>query len=709
MEKSRNLYRMFFPETIAVIGASPNLEKHGGAMLYRAIKYGYPQEAIFPVNPNYEKIFGLPCYKNVKDLPVVPDVVFIIIPVELVADVVKECGEKGVKNVVVISAGFKEVGGEGVEREKKLLEIVNACGINLLGPNCPGFISPKIHFCMTVVDPVKPGGAVLITQSGGLTTAMNELTKELEIGCRLFVGVGNKAQIGEIEILQSFYEDEKLLKDTRVIALHQESLERTNELIETAQKFREKKMPILILKVGKSEAAKKAASSHTGALATSEKASRAVFNKAGLIEVGNLESLLCGALAFEKFSTLSRGGIAVLTNSGGVGALIVDAGLEMVEFSRETKEHLKEILSRHSKWCSVNNPVDIVGGGTPQFFSETMKELLVRPEINTLIIGMTGEPFEGLNLQIARAIADAYKLIKGNNKPVFVVMMAKVLPEFREIFQSAGIPVFNSEEAAAKTLSAMVEYQNLLKKEAGIIIKMVSDIKKAEVAGILRDANGYLPGLKAKEVLEAYGFKFPKSVLLKDRSAANMNCLIFRSSGVREVVLKIESPDVIHKTEIGGVITNVPTYDRQTFLQAYDKIIRSAKTHRVQIIGVLMQEMVKTGKEVLIGAKKEPGIGHLIAFGEGGIYTEARNDIAFALAPLTNVEAADLMLETKFFKILKGVRAERPVSVKMLLEALLRISQLVGDFPEIAELDINPMKVDADNLICVDARIKVER
>lgn len=719
----KGLYEMFFPKSIAVIGATTDMKKHGGAMLARAIEFGYKGN-IYPVNPKQDSIFNLKCYRSVLDLPETPDTAFIVVPVAAVLGIVEECGKRGIKNIVMISAGFREVGGEGVEREKKLLEIVKKYEMNLVGPNCPGFVSPFIdlHFMMSVAN-VQRGGVVILSQSGGITSAMVDFAKDIGIGCRLICGIGNKSDINEVDIMEEMVSNDNndnFLNGIKVIALYQESITDADRLLRVVRRFAEKNIPVLSLKSGRNDFGRKAALSHTGAMASSDAAVDALFEKAGIIRVNGINELLTLAACFEKIPVPSGNRIAIVTNSGGPAVVAADHfekyGLTLAKLSESTKEKLRLILNKFSAWCAVENPIDIVGGGSGQMFQEVVELLFNADDNDIVLVTMPRPSFEGVLQDIAHSLAITRRI--NPDKPMFVVTMTDVDHDLRERYSRAGLPIFLYPEEAVKIIGKMCEYGDRsrntfrdfrLCEVSKMRIELPDIWCKKEEAGIIirRYEDNFLSQEDARKVFEAYGLKFPRTVLAVSRDEAENYFADFELNGARKVVLKIESPDILHKSD-AKCVKEVVLFSEGASI--YDEIVVNAKKYKsdAKITGVLMQEYIDGGKEVLVGVKYEKGIGHLIGFGEGGIYTEARKDINFVLAPFSSIEEADNLIKSaRFYKILEGVRGEKPVDFGALRDALLRISQLVSDFPQIEELDINPIKAFEDKIVCLDARIKI--
>ena len=418
------------------------------------------------------------------------------------------------------------------------------------------------------------------------------------------------------------------------------------------------------------------------------------------------------AYSFEMISIPLVNRVAIVTNSV-VPAVVAEYyfekyGLTLAQLSDETKEKLHQILNKFSAWCAVDNPVDIIGGGSGQMFQEVVELLFNADDNDIVLVTMPKPSFEGVLQDIAHSLVITRRV--NPDKPMFVVTMTDVDHDLRERYSRAGLPIFLYPEEVVKIIGKMCEYGGGL-KNATFDSYEFSGIHREEAEKIIQGCKSeFLSQEDARKVLEAYGFKFPKTVLAINKNEAENYFADFEGSGIREVYLKIDSPDILHKSDAGCVKKAAMLSKDIEPINVFDEVIKNAKKYNpdAQIKGVLIQEFISDGKEILIGVKYEKGIGHLIAFGEGGIYTEARRDINFALAPLSVEEANGLVESVKFYKILKGVRGEKPVDFNMLRDALLRISQLVSDFPQIAEIDINPIKAFTDKIIAVDARIKIK-
>ncbi len=725
-DRRKHLYKMFFPKSIAVIGASSDMSQHAGAMLARSIEFGYKGK-IYPINPKREEVFGKKCYKRISDVPEIPDVVFIMIRAEYALKVIDECGRVGVKNIVIISAGFKEVGGDGVKREQELGVLVAKYGLNVVGPNGPGFLSNSVYpnenglHCMMSTEETVSGGIVIVSQSGGITAALVDFAKRLGAGCRLIVGVGNKADVNEVDIMEAMIEDEKFLDGVKVIALYQESVSDGDRLIEVTRKFKAKRIPVITYKAGKTEFGQKAASSHTGAMATSDVAVNALFEKAGIIRVSQSEDLLNLACSFDKVPLPMGKRVAIVTGSGGPAVIASDAlkkyGLELAKFSEGTQGKIDSILSGHSSFCSSANPIDIIGGsGTGEIFQRVVETILRSEDADMVLITMPNTPFEGGLSQLAHSLTVSHTV--NMDEPMFVVTMANVTTELRGRYHRGNLPILLFPEKAVKVMSYMCKYKDILNVFEGVRDEYYEfdDIKFA--MGLPSEV-GWLSQKTVKEVMKVCEIETPKDIKVlkssKDTQRFFSKCMVRRMNRKntdfdfsKGAFLKIDSNDIVHKSDAGCVEKS----SLATLILDYESIMKNAKKHYpdAKIDGVLVEEMVKLhgSKEVLIGVKYEPGIGHLIGFGEGGTYANARNDIKFALAPLTIVEARGLIFSVDFYEILRGFRGEESVNIELLVEILLKISQLTQKYPQIRELDINPLIVNSEKAVAVDVRIRVK-
>jgi acetyltransferase len=694
---------LFKPRSVVVVGASREPGKVGHAVLRNIIESGFKGE-VYPVNPRADKILGLNTYKSVLEVPGDVDLAVIVIPAQAVLDVMEECGRKGVKYAVVISAGFKEIGGEGIEREGKLIEIARKYGVRVVGPNCLGIIDLHTPLNASFASiPETKGGIAFISQSGALLSAILDWAPKAGIGFSKIVSLGNKADLNEVDFLTYLGED----PETKVILLYLESIADGRRFIEVGSTVTRKK-PVILLKGGITEAGAKAALSHTGSMAGGITALKAALRKAGIIQVSSVSELFDMAIAFNSQPIPTGSRVGIVTNAGGAGVvisdLLVSRGLKLAEPSRYTVDYLKSVLP---PVASVYNPVDVIGDAKADRYGVAIEALLRDPNIDSLLVILTPqvvtEPEE-----TAKVIVELSR--RYPSKPILAIFMGggKVEKATRILIEN-NIPVYDMPERAVTAvlgLSNYREFRELLTKALEYV--EVFDVDKEKALEIIeevrRQGRRVLLEHEAKEIVRSYGIPVvpTKLAVSEDRAVE-----IARKLGY-PVVVKISSPDIIHKSDIGGVITNLKSDDEVA--EAFRTVISNARRYvpTASIYGATVQKMVPKGREVIIGATKDPVFGHLIMFGLGGIYIELFKDVSFRLAPLSMYEAKEMITETKAYTLLRGFRGEPPADINSIVNILLRVSKLVTDIPQIVEIDINPLFVYEIGAIAVDARIIIE-
>lgn len=688
------------PLSIALIGASHTPGKLGYGMLYNLKKLGYRGE-IYPVNPNIDgEIMGLEVYPDVKSLPEVPDLTLIAIPAELVNKEVEACGKKKIKNIVIISAGFKEVGGAGVKREAELAKLVKKYDLNLIGPNCLGIINTEIKMNASFAEGMpKKGNVSLISQSGAMAVAIIDWAYNSGVGFSKILSMGNKAGMGENALLEYLGEDEK----TDVILMYLESIDDGKEFMEIAKKVSLKK-PIIAIKSGTSEAGEKAISSHTGALAGSDKAVESAFEKCGIIRADTIEDLFDYAKAFCNQALPQGNRVAVVTNAGGPGIMAADAVasscLDLAEISKKTQSQLKKKLPKEA---SLNNPIDVIGDATPERYEHALDCLLKDKEIDAVVALLTPQIMTEPK-KVAKAIVDRSK--KYPKKTVLASFMGgKNIYQAEQIFRKFHFPDFDYSARAVRSLERMWEYGEWKANHESRITNhdnKAKDPKKAKaILGKKRKVGTKLKEEEVNTVLEAYGINSPKTLLAKSEK----DVLKFANEIGYPVVLKISSSNIFHKTEAGGVCIDID--DAAEAKSAYKDMLKKVKkaAPKAKIDGVLVQPMYSMGKEIIVGAKYDEQFGHLMMFGLGGIYVEILQDVSFGVAPLSKDEAMKMIQSTRAFELLQGARGEKAVNLDSLVDIILRISQIVTDYPNIQEFEINPLIVDGKNGgVAVDTR-----
>ena len=688
----------FRPQSVAVIGASRDPEKLGYAVLANLEKGGY-RGRLYPVNPKASEILGLPAYPSVLDIPDPVDLAVVVIPYRFVPAVLEQCGQKGVPAVVVISAGFREAGREGLERERELVEIARKYDLRIIGPNCLGVIDTATPLNATFAAGMPPAGPIaFMSQSGALGTAVLDMAMAGRIGFSKFASLGNKADVSEIDLLEAWGDD----SESRVILIYVEGLPDGQKFMQVARKVTRDK-PVVAIKSGVTKSGSRAVSSHTGSLAGSEAAYKAAFQQAGVIRAASMEALFDYARAFAYQPLLKGDRIGIVTNAGGPGILATDAlehaDLEIPRLARETMEALEDYLPGAA---SAANPVDVLGDALADRYEHATRLVLADPNVDGLIVIVTPQAMT----EIEKTAHVVGQMAQETDKPILGCFMGEARIEAGvKVLRQYGVPNYPFPERAAAALAAMSAYRREREqpifevKECSVCmlpVRELFDHVRAEGRVSVGEA-------EAREVLKAYGFPIPQSRLAKTPEEA---VEIAEEIGY-PVVLKIASPDILHKTDVGGVKLNVGTPD--DVRDAFDLIVYRAGRYvpGARIWGCLVQQMVPGGREVLVGMSRDPQFGPLVGFGLGGIYVEALKDIAFRIAPFGRQEAEEMMREIRSYPLLEGVRGEPPADHEAMVDALLRVSQLVTDFPEIVELDINPLMVfdEGHGAIAIDMRL----
>jgi acetyl coenzyme A synthetase (ADP forming)-like protein len=697
-----SLESFFSPKSVAIVGASRQKGKVGYEILTNLVAGGYKGK-IFPINPKADEIEGLKCYPDLTSLGAVPELVIVIVPAQLVPGVMEECVRVRVRSVIIITAGFKEVGPEGKKLEQEVVQIAHRGGLRFIGPNCLGVISPahKLNASFGGDLPV-PGSIGYISQSGALLAAILDLANANGIGFSNLVSIGNKADVDELDVIQAFGSD----RDTKVIAGYLESITDGDVFVREAEEISSRK-PILLMKSGGTEAGARAASSHTGSLAGGEVAYESAFRRAGVIRCDSIKEQFDFAQAFANQPLPEGPAVAVITNAGGPGIMAADAieerGLTFAKLSEETKKKLAEQLPPAA---NVQNPVDVLGDALADRYEFALDLVLADPNVNSVVVLLTPQA-----MTQARETAEAVvKVARGKGKPVLACFLgASKVEAGLQILRQGNVPQYDSPESAVATLKVMADYVRWRSRPKRIVRLFPVNRRKVEsiIERHLRRGMLDIGEAEAKEIIEAYGFATPKgSIATTAEQAGN----IAEQLGY-PVVLKIWSPDILHKSDVGGV--KVGLRSEQEVKDAFDLMMYRIPKKRpdAHILGVLVQEMVRSGKEVIIGMHRDPHFGPLMMFGMGGIMVEVLKDVSFYLAPLTAEDAKQMLVNTKTYHILKGVRGQEGVDIEAIAEGLQRVSQLVTEFPEIKEMDINPFVVGAPGTtpIAVDARISLEK
>ncbi|MEW6408578.1 MAG: acetate--CoA ligase alpha subunit [Nitrospirota bacterium] len=695
------LENFFNPKSIAVIGASRDPQKVGYSILNNLHRFGY-RGSIFPVNPRASEILGMKAYPKVTGVPSDIDLAVIVIPSQFVLDELTECANKGIGSVIIISAGFKETGGEGTALEQKLKERANELGIRILGPNCLGIINTSANMNATFAAGMLPKGRIaFFSQSGALGIAVLDWAIGNRIGFSKFISLGNKADLTEIDFIEYLSMD----PETSVILGYIESVEDGKRFLDVVSKATRIK-PIIMVKSGGTAAGARAASSHTGALSGSEGIFNAAFRQVGIIHANGIEELFELAKAFSTLPLPKGNRLAIVTNAGGPGILAADAseksGITLSSFTLETINDLRAILPKNA---SLYNPIDIIGDATSERYRVALQRVVKDPNVDGLLVILT--PQAVINVEeTAIEVISAFSI---DSKPILAVFMGEEsVRRGVEVLKENHIPNFSYPEPAVRSFKKMAEYYDWKNRPEEVIPEF--NVDRETVKGILKGARErgqyILEEMDVRKILECYGFNFPVSLLATTSKEA-----IKAADGIGyPVVMKVSSSDILHKTDVGGVKIGLKT--PEAVEDAFFEITTNAKKFMpgVYIRGVSVSEMVAGGKEFIIGISVDPNFGHVIMFGLGGIYVEILKDVSFRIAPLSRRDASEMIREIRSYPLLKGVRGEKPVDVNSIEEGVLRISQLVVEFPDIIELDINPLivKQEGEGSVILDARIILE-
>lgn len=701
-----SLKAIFEPRSVAVIGASNRRDTIGNELFRNILKQDF-LGIVYPVNPNADVVASIKTYPSVLDIPGPVDLAIIIVPAETVQQVAEECGQKGVKGIVVISAGFGESGAEGKERQNWLVETCRRYGTRLVGPNCMGVVNtdPKFNLNATFSPVIPPAGKIALgTQSGALGLAILEYTQRLNIGMSTFVSIGNRADVSNNDLLEYWAQDQ----NTDVILLYLESFGNPRNFARTARSITPSK-PIIAVKSGRTPVGSKAAASHTGALATAEVASEALFTQAGIIRMDTMEELFDVANLMSHQPIPAGRKVTILTNAGGPGIMTADAcydrGLELPPLSDKTTDGLKSFLPPRA---SFSNPIDMTAGAAAEEYAKALKLLLNDDGIDIVVVIFI-PPIATQLEEVANAIREIAPDFHRRGKALVASLMAsRGTPIELCSKDNCCVPSFTFPEATATALAKYCEYGEWLKRPKGVIPKLEDiDRSKAEQLITAADQNTaqtkWLNPHTVTELLNAYGISTVRSKL-----ASNIEEAIKAAVEIGfPVTVKLLSPTIAHKTEVGGVIIDVRSQEEveRAFTQIEERLVNIGKRSEMQ--GVVVQQMISGGVEVIVGVTQDPSFGPLIMFGMGGIYTELFEDITFRIHPLTNVDVHEMVRDVKAYQILEGWRGANPSDTKSLEELLLRVSALVEDLPQIAELDLNPVEVleVGTGYTVVDARV----
>ncbi len=691
------LDKLFSPESVAVIGASRTPGKVGYDIVDNLKQSGFAG-AIIPVNPAGGELLGLQVYEKLADYPDTVDLVIIVLPAGLVISAARDAVRKKPGAVVVISAGFRETGDKGRRAEQDLADIVTSAGARLLGPNCLGLINTANNLNASFAGRMpEPGSIAVFSQSGALCTAMLDMAAGRHLGLSKLVSIGNKADLSEVDMLKALARDEK----TTVIVGYLEDISSGNKFVKAAEEASNAK-PVIILKSGTTVAGQKAAASHTGVLAGAETAYGAAFKRSGVCRADTFDALYDYATAFAMQPVIQGNRILIITNAGGPGTMAADAvekiGLEVAVLDRNIATALRGQLPAAA---SVGNPIDVLGDADPERYVAALRAAQQDNAVDGILVLLTPQAMTR-PAETARAIADNMD----GKKPVLASFMggSDVLPGRREL-AAAGLPDYESPERAVAALKAMYDYGVWKKRPERMVTRFPVNRRRVErIISRRQRANRLQLGeVKSKDILRAYGFHTMEGRL---SSSAEEAAEIARFIGF-PVAMKVVSPNIIHKTDLGGVKLNLAS--SQEVEDAYELMMLRILRHVPDAVieGIYVEKMADHGLEVIIGMTRDPQFGPMLMFGLGGIFVEVMKDVTFHLAPITEDEAIQMLKSTRSYEMLKGKRGSKKVDIHALAGALQMISQLTTDFPQIVELDINPLIVGeiGSDPVVADARM----
>jgi acetyl coenzyme A synthetase (ADP forming)-like protein len=703
-EAAVNAMRTFLrPRSVAVVGASRDSSTIGGQLFHNLLSTEF-NGPVYPVNPKADVVHGVVAYPSVKEVPGEIDVAFICVPAAYVGQVVRECGEKGVRGLVVISSGFSEVGGEGPQRQEELVQLCRAYGMRIIGPNCMGIVntSPEIRLNGTFATVYPPAGRVgFLSQSGALGLAVMQYATELGLGLSSFVSIGNKADISGNDLVAYWDEDE----DTDVVLLYLESFGNPRRFARIARDVSRRK-PIVAVKSGRSAAGARAAASHTGALlAASDITVDALFRQAGVIRTDTLEEMFGVATILANQPPPKGDRVAIVTNAGGLGILCADTcdanGLKVLPFSEDTKETLRGFLPAEA---SVGNPVDMIASATAADYERAIETVAADPDVDAIIV-IYIPPQATKAAEIGKAVIRAINEVGGRIPVATTWMSTKGLPQ---ALQEAGtsIPSFPFPEQAAIAMAHAARYGRWREQPVGSIPRF-HDTDADEAVGIVatalgRSDAGWLTAVEVERLLGCYGLRTARS----DRATTPEEVGDAAARIGSAVAIKAFGPDILHKTEVGAVALGLEGPAQTT--AAAQEMAERVSAAGLTLEGFVVQEMVQDGVEMLVGVAHDPLFGPVIACSAGGTTVELVRDVAVRLTPITDLDAAEMVRSLRTFPLLEGFRGAPKVDVPALEEVILRMSALVENHPAIAEMDCNPVLVLPHGAVIVDARIRVQ-
>lgn len=695
---------IFAPKSVAVLGASGTPGKVGHD-IFRNIFLGGYRGVLYPVNPNVRSILCIKAYPTILDVPDEVDLGMIVLPPPVALKAVEDCIKRNVKGIVIVSAGFREVGNEGLEIERRIVSMCRDAGIPLVGPNCLGVINPHPDVMLNASFSTRMpalGNISFISQSGALCTAVLDFAADRGFGFSKFISIGNKADVDELDLLKYYHEDPQ----TDVIMVYMEELRRCGQgFIDEIIKITsgEKPTPILVIKSGITTAGASAAASHTGAVAGTEAIYKAIFEESGIIRVNTVNDLFDLAIAFAHKKVPQSNRIAIVTNAGGPGIVATDvterSGLRLARFSKETTE---ELASHLPSVANLHNPVDIIGDASQDRYERALKAVIKDEDVDGVLVILTPQSMTNV-VGTAEAIV---RISKRTPKPIVCSFMGIIdVSAGVTILQDNHIPVYRFPENAAHALGALYRHAKWLDRQYLAQFTLIHARERAAdiIKTSLAQGRTYLGAMDAEELLRCYGFHVLPTAPAKTEEEA---AAIAREIGF-PVALKIISPQIVHKTEARGVKVGLDTHDEVK--EAFRAIIKNAKDYNPEAVieGVLVQKMAEPGEEVILGMKRYPVFGPLLMFGLGGIFVELFRDVVFRIAPIDRNNANQMIKGIKGLPILEGFRGRPKADIEALQRLLVSLSDMALNHPEIKEMDINPLFVHAEGKGATAADVRI--
>jgi len=694
------LERFFAPDSVAVVGVGREPQGVGRSVFRNLIDAGYAG-TLYAVNPHLTEVEGRPCYPSVAALPSSPDLAVIAVPAAGVPAVVRELGVLGTRSAIVISAGFKETGREGAALERELLAAAREHEVRVLGPNCLGLIaSPtRLNASFSATMPL-PGSTAFMSQSGALGTAVLDWARGRRVGLSSFVSLGNRADVSESDLLETWRRD----PGTRAVVAYLESVADGPAFVEASSRLTKVK-PLVVLKSGGSDAGARAVSSHTGSLAGSDTAYDAAFRRAGIIRAHTVQDLFDFAEAFSRQPLPVGPGLAILTNAGGPAIMATDAcdfyGVSLASLERSTIDALREALPAAA---ALYNPVDVLGDAPASRYEAALKALTADPNVRSVLVILTPQaPTQAV--ETARAVVESSRCCEITTLACF--MGAEAVEEASVLLADGGVPAYHFPERAIASLAAMERFREHRSRPQRVapLVEADRDAVRGRIASAVAARRTFITEEGAAAIARAYGLPTPSSGLARDLASAKK---LAAEIGY-PVAVKIASPDILHKSDIGGIRLGITSDDE--LAAAYEAVIAAARDRMpdADVWGVTVQQMAPTGREVIVGVDRDPQFGPLLMFGLGGVYVEVLRDVTFRLCPVSPEEAREMITEIRAFGLLRGARGQAPADIDAIVDVLVRVSALAVEFPQITEMDINPLIVldRGGGAIAADIRIGI--